>query len=220
MPSFSRTTLRPDYEKLVGSSYELQTAENQRALADIQGQEGQLEQITGSLGNLVGSYNQAYGEARQANEQRYQQLLNISRQETQRRQGVFGEMLGVAGETTQQRATDIRAEGQRRESDIMQQLARQGMSGTTVGTSLRAGVDRDTQANLNRSADALQQTKLGILGQQAQSQRTGELGIIERRTDRFPSMNALTSAFSSVGQGFGSAGTAAALKSLSQLQQG
>ncbi len=178
------------------------------------------QEAVAGLGSLVSSYNQAYGQARQANEQRYQQLLNISRQETQRRQGILGGMLDVAGQTTQQRATDIRQEGQERESNVMQQLARQGMSGTTVAPTLREGVRAGTEANLNRLADTMQQTKLGIMQQQAAPQRGTELGIMERRTDRFPELGALTSAFGAVGQGFGGAGTSAAIKALSKLRQG
>lgn len=82
-------------------------------------------------------------------------------------QAKYTEMLGVAGETTGQRQADIRQDYASRAADITQQQSRLGMSGTTVGTSLRGGVEREKQSSLNRLADTMQQTKLGIMGQQA-----------------------------------------------------
>jgi hypothetical protein len=132
----------------------------------------------GAMSRLVNQYNQAYGQARTANERRYQQLL------------------GIADQTTGQRAADIRSDYASRESDIMQNLARLGMANTTVAPTMALGVEREQQSALNRLADQMQGTKLGI---------------IERRTDRYPDANVLTSLASMMGQGGGGASAANAL---------
>ena len=122
------------------------------------------------LSGLIGQYNKAYGEARTANEQRYQQMLNI------------------ANQTTQQRATDIRSTYGQQGADIMQQLARQGMAGTTIAPTMQMGVGREREAALNRLADEMQQTKLGIM---------------ERRTDEYPKSDVLIALTQALGQGGG-----------------
>lgn len=126
-------------------------------------------QAASGLSSLVSSYNQAYEQARAANEERYQQLLDI------------------ADQTTQQRAADIRSAYGRQSSDIMQQLARTGLANTTVAPTLQMGVQREQQSALNRLADTMQQTKLGI---------------IERRTDAYPDRGALSQTIQSLGAGF------------------
>lgn len=107
-----------------------------------------------SMSALVNQYNTAYGDARAANENRY------------------NEMLGIADRNTGQRQADIRQDYMGQQSDMMNQLARLGMSNTTIGANLGTGVQREMQQSLNRSADQAQQTKLGIM---------------ERRTDAYPS---------------------------------
>jgi len=137
---------------------------------------------------LVENYNKAYGEARAANESRYQQ------------------MLGIADQTTQQRATDVRSSFSDARAASSQKLGRLGMSGTTVGSTLDRGSMREEESSLNRLADQMQQTKLGI---------------IERREDKYPDqgslVNLLSGAASQYGQG---QGLPALFKALSGLQQG
>ncbi len=98
-----------------------------------------------ALSGLVNQYNTAYGEARTANEQRYQN------------------MLGIADQTTGQRQADIRQDYLGQQSDMMQQLSRLGMGNTTIGANLGTGIQRGMQESLNRSADTSQQTRLGIM---------------------------------------------------------
>lgn len=135
------------------------------------------------LSRLIGSYNRAYGQARTANERRYQ------------------EMLGLTERTTGQRAADIRAEGVGEEANIMQQLARTGMAGTTVAPTMREGARRWTSEKLNRLADTMQGTRLGIM---------------ERRTDAYPESGMITSLASLLGQGGG--GGAGMYKALSRMR--
>lgn len=143
--------------------------------------------MAGNLSGAVGGYNTAWERARAANEARYQ------------------EMLGITGETTQQRATDIRAGGVGEEANIMQQLQRQGMAGTTVAPTMRAGVRRETESSLNRLADMMQGTKLGIM---------------ERKVDKYPDPNMLTSLITALGQSGGPTGAASAFKAMSGMRFG
>lgn len=101
--------------------------------------------VTSGLQSLVGNYNQAYGQAQAANEQRYQQ------------------MLGITDQTTGQRAADISGAYGQRGSDIMQRLASLGMANTTIAPTMQLGVDREREAALSRNADQMQQTRLGIM---------------------------------------------------------
>lgn len=176
------------------------------------------EGAVGGLESMVSEYNRAYGEARSANEARYQEMLRISQGETQRQRGIFGEMRGVAEQTTGQRAADIRSAGVEQESDIMQRLARQGMAGTTVAPTMQEGVKRWTSEKLNRLADTMQQTKLGIMGRQADPQQGATLGIMERREDVYPSQAPLLGALGAVGSGYGGQGLTAMIKSFSKMR--
>jgi len=111
-----------------------------------------------ALQKLVSQYNRAYQEARAANEARYQQLLDI------------------ASRTTGQREIDLRRGYTEMGADISQRLARLGMAGTTIAPTMQMGVEREMQSALNRLADEMQQTKLGI---------------IERREDIYPQSNVI-----------------------------
>jgi hypothetical protein len=142
------------------------TAQNRLAEAQAKyqmsqiGKEGKL--ASQGLSALIQSYNQAYGSARSANEERYRR------------------MLGIADQTTGQRLEDIRgAYGQQR-SNILQSLGRLGMSGTTIAPTMGMGVDREMHASLNRASDELQQTKLGIM-----ERRTDEYPNINLITSLF-----------------------------------
>jgi hypothetical protein len=130
----------------------------------------------GAMDQMVREYNRAYGIAATGEEQRYQQ------------------MLGIAEETTGQRAADIRADYTEQQSNAMQRLARLGMANTTVAPTMAMGYQREQQSALNRLADQMQQTKLGI---------------IERRDPRYPKQEMLASMSRQLGYG-GTAARAAA----------
>lgn len=127
-------------------------------------------QAGGTMSRLVSQYNQAYQQAKAANLQRYQ------------------EMLGVVGQTTGQRAADIRSSYAGQAATGMQQLARQGMAGTTVAPTMRMGYQREQESALNRLADQMQGTRLGIM---------------ERRQDVYPDPNVLVSLAQAIGQSGG-----------------
>jgi len=145
-----------------------------------------LGQVSSGLGSLVSNYNQAYQGALQANEQRYQQ------------------MLGIADQTTGQRAADIRSDYGAQQSNAMQQLGRLGLGNTTIAPTLQTGIQREQQASLDRSADQMQQTRLGIM---------------ERRTDEYPSMAPLQALAGSIGSAYGASAQPLLAQALGQLNQ-
>lgn len=113
--------------------------------------------LTG-LSDLVSQSNISYQQAKAANEARYQQ------------------MLGITEETTQQRAADVRSDYGARGAGIQQGLQRSGLGGSTIGATMGLGVEREQQSALDRLADQMQGTKLGIM---------------ERREDAYPDTGGL-----------------------------
>lgn len=141
-------------------------------------------QVGESLTGLVDQYNTAYGEARAANEERYQQII------------------GISDATVDQRSADIQGAYGNRQADVLQRLARTGLSNTTIAPTMTAGIERDKQAALDRSK------------QEFAAQR---IGVRERREDEYPSSDiimALVNQFSQGGGGVGAGGIAKALGNL------
>jgi hypothetical protein len=145
-----------------------------------------LGQVSSGLESLISNYNQAYQSALQANEQRYQQMLDI------------------ADQTTGQRAADIRSAYGAQQSSALQRLGRLGLGNTTISPTLRMGIQREQQAALDRSADQMQQTRLGIM---------------ERRTDEYPSMAPLQALAGSIGSAYGASAQPLLAQALGQLSQ-
>jgi len=108
---------------------------------------GQQQGAAGGMTNLVNSYQQAFGEA---------QAKNLARNQ---------QMLGMADQVTGQRAADIRSDYAKQGANVFQNLARLGMSNTTVAPTMQLGVQREQQSALNRLSDEMLGTKLGVMGQ-------------------------------------------------------
>ncbi len=106
-----------------------------------------------AINETIASYYAKQKEANEANEARYQQLL------------------GIADATTGQRGKDITSDFANQQSMAMQNLASLGLANTSGASTIRGGFGRKKNEALDRLADTMQQTKLGI---------------IERRTDAAP----------------------------------
>jgi hypothetical protein len=146
---------------------------------------GAVGQLGAGFEGLVENYNTAYGQARDANEGRYQQMLDI------------------ADKTTGQRMADISSAYNQQGANIAQQQQRLGMGNTTVGDTLQAGNMSQMQASLNRAADEMQQTKLGI---------------IDRKEDNFPDLGGLQSIIAGTGGAFGTRGIDAMLQAFGNVR--
>jgi hypothetical protein len=134
---------------------------------------------------MVGQYNTAYQEARAANEARYR------------------EMLGIADTTVDQRTADIRSAGASEKADIMQQLSRLGMAGTTVAPTLKRGVESETQKRIDRSKQQLAGMRIGVR---------------ERRTDEYPRSDIIMALAQALGSS--PAGPGGIVKALSGMNLG
>lgn len=113
----------------------------------------------GGLSSLVNEYNRSFAESKAAEDARYKQ------------------MLGLTDQTTGQRAADIRSEYGGQRANIMQNLARLGMANTSVAPTMALGVEREQQSALNRLADQMLGTKLGVM--QGKQERYPTTDIIQ-----------------------------------------
>ncbi len=106
---------------------------------------GQQREATGGLTGMINQYQQAFQQAKAANEAKYQ------------------EALGVVGTNTGQQRADVLSQYQGQRSNAMQQLARVGMANTTIAPTLQAGIQREQQGALNRVSDQAMQARLGVM---------------------------------------------------------
>lgn len=130
----------------------------------------QKSKLTGGLMGLIDQWNTSYAEAREANEQRY------------------NEMLGITDNLRDVRSDDISSQYAGRESEMRERLQGIGAGNTTIGDTMSMGIERERQ-------DALDRSKLAHAGTR--------LGIMERRTDKYPDQNLILGLVQALGQGGG-----------------
>jgi len=119
---------------------------------------GQQKEGTGGISNLYSAYQNQFAEAQAANEAKYKAQL------------------GLVDQTSGQQAADIRSSYGKQRSSALQNLARTGLSNTTVGSTVTQGLQREESSSLNRLADQLLGTKLGVMqGFNYQTPDTGPL---------------------------------------------
>jgi len=137
---------------------------------------------------LAAEYQRAYDDARQANEQRYLDIL----------QG-YGDMRSDAQNYLQgmgqQREADIRSDWYGQEQGAMQDLTSRGLRGTTVAPTVSAQFNRGMQQDVGRLRDSLQQQYLGSTTPMDQSR----LNFMERREDTYPDYNQMLQLQSGLG---------------------
>ena len=148
----------------------------------------QQPQQTTRAEQLAMEYQRAYDDARQANEQRYLDIL----------QG-YGDMRSDAQNYLQgmgqQREADIRSDWYGQEQGAMQDLTSRGLRGTTVAPTVSAQFNRGMQQDVGRLRDSLQQQYLGSTTPMDQSR----LNFMERREDTYPDYNQMLQLQSGLG---------------------
>lgn len=132
-------------------------------------------------GGTVGRYRDAYAQAREANEQRYKDILA----------GYQDRIRQVMGMNEQQEA-DIREDWRGQTSQAMQNLADRGMAGTSIAPTMQAGMKRRETADLRRN-----ETNTLLLRLRAMQDK---LRFQERRTDVYPDLNRFTSLMQGAGR--------------------
>ena len=138
---------------------------------------------------LYADYNSKYAEAKDANVGRYNQGM-------QEYGDLYNRNMGRLDTLSNQNEQDIRQTGGNAKAANGQRMNSLGLEGTTVGDVLNRGVDRDTQANLNRNRDQL----TGMKNQEDATLKGAQLGFLERRSDPYPDMGVYGSLMSSMGK--------------------
>jgi hypothetical protein len=144
------------------------------------------------LPQLMSEYQRAYNEARQANEERYKQLLTGY-------QSRYDDAMNYLGMMSNQSEKDIRSQYQSAANQGAQDLMSRGLSGSTIAPTMRQGYMRQMDAELQRNRDAQIQQRLGY--QTALSK--DRLDVIERREDTYPSWDQLAQLALGVGKAGG-----------------
>lgn len=148
---------------------------------------------------LSQDYTQKYAEAKQANEGRYAQGM----------QG-YGDLhnraMGNLANLSNQNATDIRNTASDQTAANNQRMTSLGLGGTTVGSTLNNGVNREMNASLNRNADE----NIKMQNDTDASTTGAQLGFLERRSDPYPDLGAYSSLMASMGKATGMGGGAGA----------
>jgi hypothetical protein len=152
---------------------------------------------------MINKAEQEQQAAKQANEQRYQDLVKGYKDR------ISNAMTSLEGYGNAARA-DLSQAYAGAASANQQQLVNSGLSGSTVATTTRTGDARREQEALNRLNEGINQQKLGY-----QTQLSGDLlGLIERKEDTYPNLNMLAQ----LGQNLGQSGYWNAMATPSQGQ--
>jgi len=124
---------------------------------------------------LAEQYRLAQEAANRKNEGRYGQLLRgqegLARRDRKLLKGVG-----------RQARADITRGHSGRLGDISRREVSSGLAGTTVGSTLRAGAEKERVSSLSRLEEGLSARRLGM----EQGLQASRAGIIERRTDQGP----------------------------------
>lgn len=132
------------------------------------------------LGALANAYQTAQDEARQANEQRYENILGGYQDRWQR---AMAQLQGVGD----QQRKDLNQRYDNNKGAVDQSLIARGMSNSTVSDSLKMGNERERNNAINRLEESLTRERLGYdTGLQGDL-----LQFMERRNDTYPDLNQL-----------------------------
>lgn len=132
----------------------------------------------GNTASIISDYEAKYNTARQANESRYQDILNQYRSRYDRA------MQNLEGAGTQQRA-DLNTQYDALGSRTGQDLVSRGLAGTTIAPSMQAGVERERAGARGRLDETLLNQRL----QTDANLSADTLSFMERRTDAYPDAN-------------------------------
>ena len=138
---------------------------------------------------MINSYQSAWDQARNANEQRYRDILGGWR-------SMGSKAMGLAGSLGQSRMGDINRQFNALRGSSMQDLTSRGLGNSTIRPSINAGIERQRGYALTNAADAATQQQLGVLGGMGREM----LGFAERREDEYPDYNQLEKLAGEMGQ--------------------
>lgn len=144
---------------------------------------GSNNQLLQTLLTLLGQENAGYEEARQANETRYQDILEMfgaNRERTMNALADFGQSL----------VDDTNRNYDDKRNELLTDLADRGLSGSTKRIGVEMATQRERDAAVNRIKDMLTENRtqadLGFTDRAT--------GVMERRSDPYPEANMNSSA--------------------------
>ena len=141
------------------------------------------------IDNLIDQFLQARTEANQANEQRYQELLQSIGQLEQQTQGLYGDARETVAGLGDAERNRIQREQQRQLAQTEQDLISRGLGNTTIRQTARRGVQSDAERAQAELTERLAQQRAGLMQDQASAlMQTGQMEAqaIEGRTDQGP----------------------------------
>lgn len=153
---------------------------------------GKAEANTASL---KAEYQKAYDEAKQANEQRYSQILGGF-------DTLYSDTMSGLDTMGQQGRKDVSAGYNKAFSQGMQGLVSAGMANSTIVPSVSLNNARGREDAVNRLNEMLRREKLGYM-----NNITGnKLSFMERREDNYPDVNLYSSLMNNYGNSIGNIG--------------
>jgi len=150
-----------------------------------------------NMAQLKAEYEKAYNEAKQANEQRYNQILGgYDTLYSDTMTGLEG--MGDAAKK------DVNTSYDKAFSQSMQGLVNSGMANSTILPSVSLNNSRQRTDALNSLNEILRRERLGYMN----SITNNKLNFMERREDTYPDLNLYTSLINSYGNYLGNIGYA------------
>ncbi|MEN6306556.1 MAG: hypothetical protein ABFD91_02270 [Anaerohalosphaeraceae bacterium] len=150
-----------------------------------------------NITQLKAEYEKAYNEAKQANEQRYNQILGgYDTLYSDTMTGLEG--MGDAAKK------DVNTSYDKAFSQSMQGLVNSGMANSTILPSVSLNNSRQRTDALNSLNEILRRERLGYMN----SITNNKLNFMERREDTYPDLNLYTSLINSYGNYLGNIGYA------------
>ena len=140
----------------------------------------QAEQRRSMVSDLLKQYGQGRDRAEQANEGRYQEILQGY---GQRRDEGLAALQGAGA----QERSDITRTFQNQGTRATQDMVSRGLTGSTIPASVQSGINRRMSDAMGSLNDRLIQQRVGIMGDYDRQR----LEFMERKEDRYPKLSDL-----------------------------
>jgi hypothetical protein len=152
------------------------------------------------IGKATQEYQKAYDEAKQANLQRYEDILSgrrdTEKEITGQRQDILDNVLSQIGQYSQQERQDLDRRYDSLRAQSMRGLVDSGLVSSTIAPAVRRGVAESKSADVNRLNDAMIDRRLRYeiplrqdIANYKERSREGTYGFMERRKDSYPDAN-------------------------------
>ena len=174
-----------------------QARANKGAMGSFTWDQTPMGKAEANMAQLKAEYEKAFNEAKQANEQRYSQILGGY-------ESLYNDtMTGLEGMGDAARK-DVNSGYNKAFSQSMQGLVNSGMANSTILPSVSLNNARQRTDALNSLNETLRREKLGYMN----NITNNKLQFMERREDTYPDLNLFTSLMNNYGNYLGNIGYA------------